>query len=166
MTDNAEDSGQPRPDCESEAGESGKVQQIRQLYGKLVTVTNPDFPDAPWTGILTGRYDEPVVTLAVEGGADRALPQRFDITEAKPDDEEILARYAEELPGMSIEVHGPVCGNCQAGAALASMREALRCVLLPWLEDQGNPITARRLRHAIEDGLDEVEDQIDIATCG
>jgi hypothetical protein len=73
-----------------------------------------------------------------------------------PDDEEILARYAAELPA---------CGNCRATAALADMRGALRCVLLPWLEDQGDPVTARRLRRTLEDALDEVEDQIDVA-CG
>ena len=144
------------------------MQQIRQLLGKRVTVTNPGFPGASWTGVLTGRYDEPVLTLEMADGADRALPQRFDIAEADEPagDDEILARYAAELPPVTAETSEPVCGNCQARSALEDMRETLRCVLLPWLENQENPITARRLRRTLEDAFDEVEDQIDTATHG
>ena len=147
MTDKPEDTG-------------AAAERIIQLLGKRVTVTNPDLPSASWTGVLTGRYDEPVLTLEMADGSDRALPQRFDIAEAGPDDDEVLARYAAELPGMPPEA----CENCRAQSALDEMRAALRCVLLPWMESQDDTMTARRLRTTLEAGMDEVEDLIKFAS--
>lgn len=146
----------------SKPRDDSKVLQIRQLLGERVTVTNPDNPGGSWTGVLTGRYDEPVLTLEMADGSDRALPQRFDIAEAGPDDDEVLARYAAELPGMPPEA----CENCRAQSALDEMRAALRCVLLPWMESQDDTMTARRLRTTLEAGMDEVEDLIKFASCG
>jgi hypothetical protein len=281
MTDKPDDSGRAARTRKTRAQ---KIEQIVALLGKRVTVTNPDLPDATWTGVLTGRYDEPTVTLEMADGADRALPQRFDLAEAadrtavppeyreagepgsvvqqswaerhghpypesagrlamadaycttcrqvqtarilpgeggwectvcgdppaavyaqfaawargtapippslpdaqrafpgvpepvlgawfvrlaedeEPDDDEIFARYAAEMPRMTVDVHQPVCGNCQATSALEDMRAALRCVLLPWLDEQEDPVTARRLRSDIEARLDEVEDMINMAS--
>jgi hypothetical protein len=148
--------------------ETGRTEYIRTLMGEQVTVTNPDVPGASWTGVLAGRYDEPVLVLEMPDGSDRALPQRFALAPAqpggKPGDEEILARLRDELPEiaeMVVEVNGPACANCQACAALADMRAALRCVLLPWLEEQAEPSVARRLRNDLETRLDELEDLVD-----
>lgn len=144
------------------------TEHIKALMGERVTVTNPDNPEGTWTGILVGRYDEPVVILGLLDGRDRVLPQSFTITEAAPgeprSEDEILAAYAGELPEFTVEAHGVPCVNCQACAALADMRAALRCVLLPWLEARDDPAAARRLRASLETSLDEIEDQIDAAS--
>jgi hypothetical protein len=152
----------------AERTEAERTEHIKALMGERVTVTNPDVSGASWTGTLTGRYDEPVLVLEMPDGSSRALPQRFTLAPAEPDgkpgDEEILARLQDELPEiaeMVVEVSRPACVNCQACVALADMRAALRCVLLPWLEEQAEPATARRLRNDFETRLDELEDLID-----
>lgn len=159
------------PQGQDEPGVTSKVQQIRQLLGERVTVTNPDFPDAPWTGILTGRYDEPTITLAMADGGDRALPQRFDIAAAGPevtsDLDGMTGEQRAAFAALAAENHGlGQCENCQAQSALESMRAALRSVLLPWMDGQDDTMTARRLRTTLEAGLDEIEDLIRFASCG
>jgi hypothetical protein len=155
---------------------TARTERLRELMGQRVTVTHPDNdPGTSWTGVLTGRYDEPVVVLELADGLELALPQRYPLalaadggeSGARPGDDEILARLREELPditGAVTEGHRVPCMNCQASAALADMRAALRCVLLPWLEDQAEPATARRIRSLLETSLDEIEDQIDAAS--
>ena len=51
--------------------------------GARVKITNPDYPDAGWTGRIIGLMDQPSILIEMDNGRRHACPQAFAVQELR-----------------------------------------------------------------------------------